>query len=399
MPVQELERVCLHFGVCGGCSVTADPPRPLPYPVELEAKETLVRSLLSPFDVREWRVMIPSPEIWHYRNKMEYAFAPAAFDGQPSGIVLGLRQPGRFDRIVDLHSCFLMSEGSFEVLERMRGWARRHGLVGYDRRSHRGQMRYLVLREGKNTNERMAVILATPSLAIEQAAALAELPDLLAPLLTTAWLGLTDAHGDVARATDMRLLWGDGTIEEHLGSLRYRLSPYSFFQTNTRGTEKLYGLLSAWAETIGGGALLDLYCGSGGITLSIAPGFDRVIGIDSNREAIEDARFNAAKNSLTNTEFVTGDVLDFMMKLPASKFAVQLSAVIVDPPRPGLHPKALAALVEMNPPRLAYVSCNPASLARDLQSLSPLYHIQSVQLVDLFPHTPHVETVALLEHR
>ncbi|HVO32853.1 MAG TPA: methyltransferase domain-containing protein, partial [Elusimicrobiota bacterium] len=183
------------------------------------------------------------------------------------------------------------------------------------------------------------------------------------------------------------------------GPLQFRVSPYSFFQTNTQATEQLYGLLADWASSVGGGALVDLYCGSGGITLSLAGGFDRAVGIDSNREAIEDAVFNAGQNGVSNVEFVTGDVLDFVKKLPASKLAVQLSAVVVDPPRPGLHPKALQALIGLNPPRLAYVSCNPESLARDLASLAPLYRIRSVQPVDLFPQTPHVETVALMEHR
>ena len=131
----------------------------------------------------------------------------------------------------------------------------------------------------------------------------------------------------------------------------------------------------------------------------LAAGFDRVIGVDTNTEAIADAQFNAALNNLGNTEFVSEDALKFLGKLPGSKMAVQLSALVVDPPRPGLHPKALAGVIELNPPQLAYVSCNPESLARDLKALAPLYHIRSVQPVDLFPHTAHVETVCLMEHR
>jgi 23S rRNA (uracil1939-C5)-methyltransferase len=212
----------------------------------------------------------------------------------------------------------------------------------------------------------------------------------------------------------MRLLWGPGTIEEKLGSLTYRISPYSFFQTNTHGTEKLYDLLRDWAAPhphplppVGGegvrvrgeAALLDLYCGSGGITLTLADRFDRVVGIDTNRSAIEDAKKNAETNGIENAEFVCEDAQEFLKKLPGSKLSVQLSAMVVDPPRVGLHPKALQALFEMNPAKLAYVSCNPESLARDLQILVPFYRIRSAQSVDLFPHTAHVETVVLLEHR
>jgi 23S rRNA (uracil1939-C5)-methyltransferase len=142
-----------------------------------------------------------------------------------------------------------------------------------------------------------------------------------------------------------------------------------------------------------------LYCGTGGIGISIASQCDRLVGVDSNKEAIDDARYNAALNGLTNTEFVAQETEDFLDKLDASKLTVQLSGVVVDPPRPGLHPKALTTLIELNPPAIAYVSCNPESLARDLSRLAPLYHIRSVQVFDLFPHTHHVETLVTLEHR
>lgn len=358
-----------------------------------------MRGLLASYEVQEWRPIIVSPDVWHYRNKMEYAFAmPYGAPGQPDppkGIVLGQRESGRFDRIVDIETCFLMSPESLEVLHRARQWAKDHQLNGYHRRRHQGDLRYLVIREGKNTEQRMAILLATKAPA---AALLADLQARLSSLVTTAWLGVTESPSDVARAQDMRLLWGPGRIEERLGPVIHQISPYSFFQTNTHGAERLYGLLADWGRSIGG-TLVDAYCGSGGISLALSPFFDRVIGIDSNRDAIEDARLNAQRNRLDNAEFVADDATDFLKKLPASKLAVQLSALIVDPPRPGLHPKALQTLAELNPPRLAYVSCNPESLARDLQSLVPFYKIQSVQPIDLFPHTPHVETVAFLEHR
>lgn len=377
---------CLHFGLCGGCRSERG-SRPLPYPQELLQKEALVRSLLGAYDVPEWKPIIPSPEEWYYRNKMEYAFA--VWDEH---LVLGLREAGRFDHIIDLESCFLMSPESFEVLKRVRQWANAAGLKGYHRRRHEGDLRYLILREGKNTSERMAVLLTRHRVDVTP------LETQLRPLLTTAWLGVNDAQSDVARADDMRLLWGSGTITEKLNQRTYQISPYSFFQTNTRGTEKLYALLQEWGNAFRG-ALVDLYCGSGGITLALADSFDRVVGIDTNRDAIEDAKKNAGRNGIANTEFVCEDAHEFLKKLPGSKLSIQLSAIVVDPPRAGLHPKALQALLEMNPPRLAYVSCNPESLARDLQPLVPFYRIQSVQPVDLFPHTAHVETVVLMEHR
>jgi len=401
---------CTHFGICGGCRCEPGAPaQPPPYPAELAQKESRVQQLLSAYDVEEWRPIVASPEEWHYRNKMEYAFA--VWDEH---LVLGLREAGRFDRIIDVETCYLMSPGSLEVLKRVRSWAHAQGLKGYHRRRHEGDLRYLVLREGKNTGDRMAVLIAHPSMLSSPAVTgrgsmdsppvtagndgLWGLRQQIEPLLSTAWLGVTDAQSDVARAEDMRLLWGSGTITETLNRRTYQISPYSFFQTNTRGTEKLYALLQEWGSECRG-ALVDLYCGSGGITLALADSFDRVVGIDTNRGAIEDAKINAERNSIGNAEFVCEDALEFLKKLPGSKLSIQLSAMIVDPPRAGLHPKALQALLEMNPPRLAYVSCNPESLARDLQSLVPFYKIRSAQPVDLFPHTAHVETVVFMEHR
>ena len=384
---------CIHFGICGGCLCETSPDgyrRPPLYQKELLQKEERVRGLLGAYEVEEWRPMIPSPDEWGYRNKMECAFG--VWDER---LVLGLRAAGRFDHVIDLETCGLMSPECLEALKQVRAWANNHGFSGYHRRRHEGDLRYLVLREGKNTGQRMAILLMTG----QGAQRCAPTPPMdLRPLLTTCWLGVTDDKGDVARAEDMRLLWGPGTIEEKLGFITYRISPYSFFQTNTRGTEKLYALLQDWSCDTRG-ALIDLYCGSGGISLALANSFDRVVGIDINKDAIEDAKKNAELNGIQNAEFVGEDAQEFLKKLPGSKLSVQLSAMVVDPPRVGLHPLALRNLLEMNPPRLAYVSCNPESLARDLQTLVPFYRIHSVQPVDLFPHTAHVETLAFLEHR
>lgn len=380
---------CMHFGVCGGCKVQPDRTL-LPYSDELVRKERQVRDLLQPFEVGTWKPILPSPDTWHYRNKMEFAFA--VWD---DALVLGLRQEGRFDHIINLETCGLMSEVAVQLLKRVRAWAGHHQLQGYHRRRHTGDLRYLILREGKNSKDRMGILLTTSQGAAKFST------DTLSPFqdsLSTLWMGVTDDKSDVAQAKDMRLLWGPGMITERLINRTYQISPFSFFQTNTRGTEILYGLLREWGAAIGG-TLIDLYCGSGGITLAMAESFERAIGIDTHQGAIQDAVRNAELNGLENVEFVCEDALEFLKKLPGSKVSIQMSAMVVDPPRVGLHPKALAALLEMNPQKLAYVSCNPESLARDLKSLVPLYRIVSAQPVDLFPHTAHVETVVFMEHR
>ncbi len=389
-------KICKHWGLCGGCRCdgqTEGRPAPLPYEQQLASKESWVRAQLQPYTVEEWRPIVPSPDIYYYRNKMELAFGEFG----PDGMVLGLREAGRFDRIVDLETCLLMSPEAQDIVNHVRTWAKKNGLKGYHRRAHHGDLRYLVLREGKNTNERMGVLIVTQT-AFAKTAAMLELTPLLQSYFSTFIIGVTDSVSDVAQAPDMHLRWGPGTIHERLGKLKFRISPYSFFQTNTHGTEKLYGLLQDWASGIGG-ALLDLYCGSGGIGLSMAASFDRLVGIDSNADAIQDAQHNAELNGFGHTEFVATDAEKFLQKLPASKLSVQLATVVVDPPRPGLHAKAMQALLELNPTRIGYVSCNPESLARDLQSLVPFYRIRHAQVVDLFPHTAHVETFLALEHK
>jgi 23S rRNA (uracil1939-C5)-methyltransferase len=402
MLTDQTTALCRHFGVCGGCTCRTDENgvvSPPPYPEQLATKEALVRRLLSPFEVMEWRPIIPSPDLWSYRNKMEYAFGLLTWTGRE--LVIGLRQAGRFDRVVDLETCFLMSDECVELIARVRRWAKQAGFSGYDRGRHNGDLRYLVVREGKNTGQRMAVLIASADAQDRILPALETLNADIESLTSTFWAGFTDCRSDVARAEKekMHLLRGPGTIQESLNGVSYRISPYSFFQTNTHGTERLYGLLADWAKEDTGGALMDLYCGSGGIALSLASHFDRVVGVDINAEAIEDARFNAELNGLKNTEFVASDTENFLKILPATKLAVQLGAAVIDPPRPGLQPKAMQAVLDLNPRRLAYVSCKPESLARDLTSLIPFYRIRSVQPVDLFPHTPHVETLVALEHR
>jgi 23S rRNA (uracil1939-C5)-methyltransferase len=392
--------VCAHFGVCGGCAVQTDEKgikAPPPYADQLQSKEAQVRRLLEPFDIVEWRPILASPELWNYRNKMEFAFGLLTWTGRE--LVIGLRQSGRFDSVVDVETCQLMSEEAMELLVRVRHWAKAAGLSGYDRGRHNGDLRYLVVREGKNTDQRMGILIGSAESRDRIIPALDGLRSEIEPLLSTFWSGFTEGRSDVARAEKMQLGWGPGWIQETLNGVTYRISPYSFFQTNTRGTEALYRLLGEWAREDGGGALMDLYCGSGGIALSLASAYDRVVGVDINVSAIEDARYNADLNQIKNTEFVASDTENFLKILPAAKLAIQLSAAVIDPPRPGLQPKALQAVLEINPRRLAYVSCNPEALARDLKNLIPFYRIKSVQPVDLFPHTPHVETLVALEHR
>ncbi|MBI3291654.1 MAG: 23S rRNA (uracil(1939)-C(5))-methyltransferase RlmD [Elusimicrobia bacterium] len=378
---------CQHFGVCGGCGWPG-----VPYEEQLERKMAAVTGVLAPFELGDLPPILPSPERWFYRNKMEFAFGTA--DGS---LALGLRREGRFDQVVSLQECLVLSPDAPRLLETVRSWAEQEHIPPYDLRRHQGVLRYLIIREGKHTVQRMVHLIGTPELQTH-VPSLRErlLPEL--PGVTTMLVGYTTRKSDVALAEHTELLSGPGWIEERLLTLQFRISPSAFFQTNTAGAELLYHTVAAWVPSRPG-VLLDLYAGTGGMTLTLAGAADRVIGVESNAAAVQDAEQNAQLNGITNCEFVAEDVAVFLRRIALSQVLTQLSAVVVDPPRAGMHPKAMAALLELNPPCLVYVSCNPQALARDLQQLGVYYRITAVQPIDLFPHTPHVEVVLRLDHR
>lgn len=380
--------ICPHFGACGGCA-TQDTP----YDQQLARKETLVRTLLSSLEIGEFWPIVPSPDVFHYRNKMEFAFGGLK-DAPP---LLGLRQKGRFDRIVDLSECRLLSPEAGALLAAVRGWAVAENLPTYHLKSHKGLLRYVVVREGKNTGERM-VALVTAEGEIRGESFLAALDAAGVRVDTAVWMvnaGLSDvAYGET------RAVWrGRGWIEERLGEKTFRVSPRSFFQSNTRGAEKLYGRVG---EFLGGGVdtLFDVYCGGGAIGLFLAHRAKRVVGIESNPAAVDDARANAAAQGAGHAEFHVLDAAAFARDSAwMSPWTAPDTVAVMDPPRPGLPPDVRALLLEHPVRRWVYVSCNPEALARDLTALSALYAIRTVQPVDMFPHTPHVETVVRLDRK
>lgn len=389
--------ICPHFGpcgrplgtpasACGGCA-TQDTP----YEQQLARKETLVRTLLSSFEIGEFRPIVPSPDVFHYRNKMEFAFGGLK-DAPP---LLGLREKGKFDRIVDLSECRLLSPDAGALLAAVRGWAVAEKLPTYHLKSHKGLLRYVVVREGKNTGERM-VALVTAEGEIRGDTLLAALDRAGVRVDTAVWMvnaGLSDvAYGEV------RAVWrGRGWIEDRLGNKTFRVSPRSFFQSNTRGAEKLYDRVG---EFLGEGAdtLFDVYCGGGAIGLFLADRAKRVVGIESNPAAVDDARANAAAQGASHAAFHVLDAATFAKDpIWLGSWTASGAVAVMDPPRPGLQPDVRRLLTEHPVRRWVYVSCNPEALARDLTVLSPLYAIQTVQPVDMFPHTPHVETVVRLD--
>lgn len=393
----EVPRLCRHFGTCGGCAA-----QDRPYAEQLAAKEAWVRRVLEPFTPRDFRPILPSPDVFYYRNKMEFAFGPAKRAGAlgghgPEDLVLGLREKGRFDRVVDLRDCLLMSPETPRLLEAVRAWARREGLAAYDLKSHRGFLRYLALREGKNTGQRL-VHLVTAAGNLPKESFLRVLDESGVPVDSVVW-SVNQALSDVARGDSTEVLRGNGTLTETLGGRPFRISPMAFFQTNSRGAEVLYGIIT---ELLGPSpeTLFDFYCGSGTIGLFCASRTKRLVGVESHAPSVEDARFNAAVQGAAHAEFHAMDAAEFV-RTPGllDLWSRPGSAAVMDPPRPGLQPAVRHLLIERPVERWVYVSCNPEALARDLPALRDVYDIPAVQPVDMFPHTPHVETVLLLERR
>jgi 23S rRNA (uracil-5-)-methyltransferase RumA len=378
---------CRHFGACGGCAL-----QDRPYEEQVALKAQKVQSLLSPLGVAVGQVH-PSPETWFYRNKMEFSFGDV-YPPTPGSawLKLGLKPKGKWYEILDLEECFLLSKETPALLDAARQWALRERVAPFNSHKQTGFLRHLVVREAKNGPDRMVVAVTTPG----------AMPEGFVSAVQSAYPATTILHGGNAKKSDtaisdsLEVLSGPGFITERLRfgarELTFRISPHSFFQTNTRATELLYGRIRAWLGGARPARVLDLYCGGGGIALAVADVCGEVVGAEINASAIEDAKANAALNGIASANFYCGAVEALLPSL----LAMKPEAVIVDPPRCGLHPKALAALLELGAPRLIYVSCNPKALVNDLTSLLTSYSVENCEVFDLFPHTEHVETLVAL---
>jgi 23S rRNA (uracil-5-)-methyltransferase RumA len=365
-----------------------------PYDVQLVLKKAKVLAALAGIDNLPEPSVIGAPDQFHYRNKMEFSFGDVYPAVEGKWLKLGMKPKGRWYEILDLQECHLPSPEAAKLLVSVRRWAEREKVTPYNSHKKEGVLRHLVIREAKNRPERMVLLVTTDGKIPKPS--FIEAVQAVYPA-TTILLGSNAKASDTAISDTIETLTGAGYVTETLyfpdGAVDYRISPQSFFQTNTKGTEALYGLLRSWTrELAAAGTVLDLYCGGGGIALSLAGAARKVVGVELNPAAVADAKANAERNGFKNCEFYGAAV---EMLLP-SLLDMRPEAVVVDPPRAGLHVKAAAALLEMAPPVIFYVSCNPESLGRDLKILSAKYAVDRLVVVDLFPHTDHVETVARL---
>ena len=378
---------CSHFGYCGGCAW-----QDLRYEEQLRYKKGHVIECLrriGGLEAVEVADVLAAPTAFFYRNKMEYSFHVTGADE----FSLGLHRRGRFDQVFDLEACYLQSETSNGIVHWVRRFVRDERLSAYDVNSCIGLMRFLVIRQARRTRQVMVIIITSadelPGCDRLVAGLTGEFPE-----IATIIHGRNDQKSNVAVAQVEIPLYGPGYIEEELLGLRFRIRANSFFQSNTEQAERLYQHGFDLLQPQASDRLLDLYCGTGTIGLLLARQVAEVVGVETVPEAVQMAGENAQGNGIANARFVCAQVRGFLKALPAGE--PPFDAVVVDPPRAGLHPKSLRRLAAMKPPRLLYISCNPATFARDARELVAAgYAISPVQPVDMFPHTRHVELAAL----
>jgi 23S rRNA (uracil-5-)-methyltransferase RumA len=403
----ETEPDCPHFGLCGGCTYQS-----LPYGKQLELKENQVRSLIADAIgdacTCEFLPIQPSPCRYEYRNKMEFSFGDEYKDGP---LALGMHKRGSFYDLVTVSDCRIVDSDFRAVLSCTLAFWDGEDVSYFHRMRHEGYLRHLLVRKGQKTGEILIDLVTatqatagTPDEAREKRLLAAWCEKLLALTLTGTIRGIlhtkNDSVADVVKDEGTDVLYGGDFFYEELLGLKFRITPFSFFQTNSRGAEVLYEtarsfILDGDANALGGKVVYDLYSGTGTIAQMIAPVCREVVGVEIVEEAVEAARENAALNGLSNCTFLAGDVLKVL-----DEIEVKPDYIILDPPRDGIHPKALERIIAYGVPRLVYISCKPTSLARDLAVfLARGYEVKKVQCVDMFPGTYHVETVCLLSRK
>ena len=396
---------CRHASVCGGCTL-----QHLPYNEQLNAKEEQVRDhvqRLAKLDPSIVQSILGCENPFYYRNKMEYSFgtrrwltqqeieAEAYIDDR--SFAAGLPAPGRFDKILPLQECHLQPPLSYHILETVREWCLLNEISAYDPHLREGTMRHLMIRNSVHRGEWM-VNLVTYT---DEPEVIKELSNHLLdnfPEITTIVHNINDTPSPTSRGRLERVIHGRGTITDQIGDLHFQIDANAFFQTNTRQAELLYQTALTLASPTGKETLFDLYSGVGTLTLFFAPHVKKAIGIELVDVAVQNARKNAAANGVDHASFVLGDMKDTFNEALLQEHG-KPDLLITDPPRAGMHPSVVERLNELQIPKLIYVSCNPSTMARDLDVLGRSYVTDLIQPVDMFPQTYHIEAVARLYAR
>ena len=415
-----VEPRCKYFGTCGGCKW-----QHVDYQAQLRFKQQQVVDSferIGGFSDLNILPIIGADEIYFYRGKMEYSFAekqwltekPSAIDdvqsqigetkipiaGAPPPVFLGLHVPQRYDKVLDINECHLQSVVSNQILNFTRDFARRNHLDVYDSDRNSGYLRFLVIRESKKTKEVMANLVTfenNPDVMKLYAAELKANVEQVTTVVNT----INSKKAQIAFGETENVYLGNGWIHERLGSHNFSISASSFFQTNVVQAEKLYGVAKEFGELKSTDVVFDLYSGTGSIAIFISDMVKEVVGIESVESAKHDAEKNALSNGITNCRFLLGDLKDRLTKDTSWMSShPHPDVLIIDPPRNGMHPKVVEEILALAPERIVYVSCNPATQARDVKLLcAEKFQLIKLQPVDMFPHTFHIENVALLRRR
>ena len=387
---EECQPACPHFGVCGGCTY-----QNLPYEKQVEMKEAQIHAMMDAAVDGDyiWEGVKESPVREAYRNKMEFSFGDEYKDGP---LALGMHKRGSFHDIVNVTECKIVDEDFRRIIKAVLEFATDTGLPYYHRMRHTGFFRHLLVRKAVRTGEILIDLVTTSETQLDEARLVEKLTGLsydgkLAGILHTT----NNSLADVVKDEGTKILYGQDYFYEELLGLKFKITPFSFFQTNSLGAEVLYEAARSYIGETKDKVIFDLYSGTGTIAQILAPVAKKVVGVEIVEEAVEAAKENAALNGLDNCTFWAGDVLkviDDLGEVP--------DLIVLDPPRDGVHPKALEKIIDFGVERMVYIACKPTSLARDLELLQGRgYQVERIGCVDLFPSTVHVETVVLLSHK
>ncbi len=398
-----LEPFCKHFGLCGGCKW-----QQLPYAMQLKAKQQQVYDQLiriGHLDIPEISPITPSDETIYYRNKLEFTFSQrrwilngedyeALTDKERLG--LGFHVARFFDKVLDIKCCYLQKDPSNAIRLFVKDYALENDLTFFNIREQVGFLRNMVIRTTEAGNVMLIMVFYHEDIAARKA-----LLDAVAakfPQITSLYYVINKKANDSIADQECVLYRGEDAIYEYMEGLIFKIGPKSFYQTNTKQAYKLYCIAREFAKLTGKEVVYDLYTGTGTIAQFISKDASKVIGIEYVPEAIEDARLNSQTNNITNCEFYAGDMKDILTDAFVKEHG-RPDVIILDPPRAGIHPDVAQVILNSEPERIVYVSCNPASQARDLKILSQDYKITAVRPIDMFPHTHHVENVVVMERR
>ncbi len=389
---------CEHFGICGGCKW-----QHMDYAAQIAFKANQVKENFEKIGQLDFPEMLPikgSAEQFHYRNRLDFGFTKQRFfleeemgqevQAAPEG--LGFHVPGRFDKILDIKTCYLQDDRMNAIRLFSKKLALDMGFTFYDLRDHGGVMRSIIIRNSSIGEWMVIVAFGEENEGIP--AYLTALRDEF-PEITSLMYAINTKKNDTLYDQDIRCFHGKDHILEKIGDLTFKIGPKSFFQTNTAQANVLYDTAKDFAGLTGNELVYDLYTGTGSIALYVADKAKKVVGVEFIEMAIEDAWINAKYNSIENVNFYAGDMKDILN----DEFVEQEGrpdVIITDPPRAGMHPEVVDMLLRLKAPKIVYVSCNPATQARDLAAMKDVYQIEKVQPVDMFPHTHHVENVVLL---